>query len=307
MIEYLEQLVEAGKSREALKVAEMLLSRDGTSSRDLLVINSAQVVSHCRLEEWEEALVAGDVTMKLAKESGEWDIFGIVSIHVAVAYSRLRQYEDAISRIYEYLSGLPNYTKSETYEALAWYNLGLFLSVLDKHEDAATALCCALAAAMRAGNDRYAHGIRQALIEAYLRSGDLLAVVRLLAQSAHYLRRNPRAHMWHDSWAFHMKLRAEFALATGRSVRAGAVAVRALEKTIGEPEHECRFHLILAKVASGNHRSVDALGHALAARSCAVRSARRDLEAEATDMVYELSVKFPDAAASVDSHYLPVP
>lgn len=303
MIEYLEQLVEEKKYREALALAEQLI-KQVEDPHQVVRIYAARVVSHCRLGEEQAALAGGDFAMGLAKELGDWDSFGMVTLWVGVAYSRLGQLNEAVTKMYDYLGSLHLYTKAAEHEALARFNLGTWLVALNQPLEATKALSEALATALRANNHRYAHGVRQALIDAHLRAGVYERVPRLLSECGHYLRNQPSMHMGTQSWVFHMKMRAEYALATGRTARAQALSVRGLQRIAGEPVYEFHFHILLARVGERDGISERAFGHTLAARSCAVVGKRPDLEVEASELLLRLGQTMPTGIEAVDRYYM---
>jgi tetratricopeptide (TPR) repeat protein len=304
MIDVLEQLLTDGKYREALKLAEQILSDGVESPADLLAVQNALLVAHYRLQEWTETLVPGDMALSLAQETGNWDAFGTAAIFVSAAYARLGQYETAISRTYEYLAHVGMYRAAARHEGRAWYNLGTHLLKLGRPTEAATAFSKSLAAEERQGDHRNAHGARHALIEASLKAQDLKPIPLLLARSSTYLRHHPEALMIRDSWAYHKKLRAEFALATGRPGRAIAVALSGLSQNGDALHHACRFHIILAHAARQRGIPWEAVGHAMAAQACARESGRPDVEAEAGAVLLEMSLAYPDALQTVDQYYL---
>lgn len=288
MIEYLEQLVEEKKYREALKEAERLL-QSTTDPREIVWIQVAQVTSHCLLGEVDVSLAGGEAAIKMAESLGEWDAYGILSLYVGVAYARLGQQMETAERMYDFLGKLHLYEKALKYEYNAWYNLGI-AQFLEGHADEGTrALTNALKAAHGRGEHRYAHGVRQSLINASLQAGLVENVPRLLAQCAAYLRRFPVMPDHLLSWAYHVKMRGEHALATGRLARARMLLSRALLRVEGEPSLEFLFHILLAKVARQMGNCKVALDHGLAARTCAVLCHRPDLESEAALLLDELS------------------
>lgn len=302
MIDYLEQLVEEKKYREAVDLAEKLL-KDADNPHDIVRIHVARVMSHCFLGEEQAALAGGEFAMGLAKEIGAWDDYGMMAQFVGVAYARLGQFSESISRMYDYLGNLHLYAKAKHYEYNAWYNVGNAQVALNQHQAAITSLSNALKAALRIGEQRYAHGVRQSLIDVYLRLGIHEPIPRLLAQCAHYLRHNDSFSRDKKSWAYHIKLHGEYALATSRIKRASLLAAKGLVGVEGIPKFEFLFHMVLAQAASTKGEPVEALEHALAARTCAVLSRRSDLEAEASDLVYRYAKDHPEALGAVDKHY----
>jgi tetratricopeptide (TPR) repeat protein len=303
MIEYLEQLVEEKKYEEALKEAERVLPylKDPVQ---ILAAHTATVISHCRLGQERAAVVTGNIAANIASDLAAWDAYGTVILYMANAYSRLGLYNEAIARVYDYLSKIGTYDRALEHEAIARFNLGTWLLLLNRPQEAISSLKAALAATQRTPDEqRFAHGIRQALIEAYLRVNQLEEVPRLLAQCDHFLRVHPDTQMSVESRVFHVKLRSQFALVTNRLKRAETLAVQGLLVAWGT-EHEYWFHKVLSSVAQLRQVSRVALGHAIAARCCAIRDNRPDLEAEANELIHYLSAAHPKTERLVEEYYL---
>lgn len=303
MIDVLEQLVAGGKYREAIKLAEQILQSGVETPHQLLAVHSAMVIARCRLLEFEAALAPGEAALSLARELEDWESFGKITLFVSTANSRLGQDEVAVTRTYEYLAHLGQYRAAAAHEAYAWFNLGEYLIRLGRPAEAVKAITKALAVNERRGDHRNAHGARHALIEACLEACDFQPIPRLLAQSAAYLRHHPQGHMVQDSWVFHMRLRAKYALATGRLRRATALALTGLQRAGGEPYHSALFHILLARVAHSRNSPFEAVGHALAARTYARACGRADVEAEASEVLYQVSGTYPAALEGVDRYY----
>jgi tetratricopeptide (TPR) repeat protein len=302
MIEVLEQLVADGKYREAIKLAEQILSDGVETPHRLLQVQCAIVIARCWLREYEAACAAGEAALSLARELGDWESFGKVALFVSTANSRLGLHEVAIRYTYEYLAHLDECGPSQ--EAYAWFNLGNYFLNLGRAADATKAFTRALEVNKRRRDHRNAHGARHALIQACLEAHDYGPIPRLIAQSAAYLRRHPQGQMVQDSWVYHMRLRAEYALATGRPHRAMAVALAGLQRAEDTPYHLSMFHILLTKVAESQNRPVEAVGHAIAARTYARLSGRADLEAEASEILYQVSGAHPEVLGSIDKYYL---
>ncbi|HYF91693.1 MAG TPA: hypothetical protein VD969_05575 [Symbiobacteriaceae bacterium] len=302
MIEYLERLVEEEKYREALDVAERLIGQV-EDPREIVRIHAARVVSHCLLGEEQAALASGEFAIGLAQNLEDWDSYGTMTLYVGVAYARLGQLPEVVSRMYEFLAKAHLYQTASEYEYNAWYNLGYAQIALNEPNAATVSLSNALKAAERSGEHRYAHGVRQSLVDAYLRAGLFKPIPRLLAECAAYLRQHPELSMHKMSWANHIRLRCEYALATGRLDRARVLATRALQAVQGEPDHRFLFHVVLAKTASRMDLPEEAIGHGLAARTCAVVCRRPDWEKESTDLLIEMIHRYPDAISSVDQYH----
>lgn len=304
MIDVLEQMVADGKYREAIKLAEQILSNGVETPAQLVAVQSALVAAHCRLGEWEAALAPGEAALALAQEIGDWDAYGKTAMFVSTAYSRLGQEETAVARTYDFIAHLGQYHDAASFETLAWFNLGGSFLKLGRPADAAESFKRGLAVASRRGDHRNAHGLRHALIGAALKAHDHEQIPRLLAQSLAYLLQNPEGPKVQESWLHHLRLRAEYALATGRSQRAAAVALRGLERAHGALDYACWFHVVLAQVAAERNSPSEGFGHALAAQALARTSGRPDLESAASEVMYQISHAFPDAVGKVDQYYL---
>ncbi|HYG58827.1 MAG TPA: hypothetical protein VD902_12285 [Symbiobacteriaceae bacterium] len=305
MIEYLEQLVEEKKYREALKEAERLL-RITKDPHEIVWIHVARVMSHCSLGEEKYSLAGGDAAIQMAERLGEWDAYGLLTLYVGVAYARLGQQVETARRMYDFLGKRHLYRNALKYEYNAWYNLGIANFVEGESQLGTQALINALKAAEGHGEHRHAHGVRQSLIKASLEAGLLEPIPRLLAECATYLRRNPDMPGYFRSWAYHVKMRGEHALATGRPVRARMLLAKALSGVKGQPALEFLFHALLSRIADHLDNAEWALGHALAARTCAVLSHRSDLESEAALLVDELTLRRIPVPRDLDVWYMNV-
>jgi tetratricopeptide (TPR) repeat protein len=305
MIEYLEKLVRLDRDyAKGVAYAEQLMRSHDNSPKDLLIINCALLLCRYTLHEYNGAVVAGQMAMKLAEELGEWDYYGIASLDLGACFMILAQYQDAIEILYRYLSKLPYYQHAAVQEPKVWFNLGRTYTALRQPSEASDALSKALQAAVRLEHHRYAHGIRHALIDVYTQAGNLREVPRLIAQSSHYLRHNPDAVDGHNSWQWHLKLRIDYVIATKRLKRAEALALRGLSDSDGEPRHQFVFHMQLACVTRSCGWFSQALGHFLAAQVYAANCQRRDLESEASQAAYELTRDHPGVDVQMNAYYL---
>lgn len=306
MIEYLEKLLDGRENEKALAYAEQMLRDSRSTPLEMLAAQVGLLKVRCWLNQDDQAIGPGCVAIRMASELEEWDYHGLACLFLGGVYQKLRKHREAIDVLHQYFGHFHLYGTARSYQANAWYNLGLLYAASQNHKQAMQAFMKALEITEAAGWHRFAHGIRQALVEQYIRNGDVGQVPLLLAKSGHYLRHHPNELDATQSRLFHLKLRAEFAMSTKRLDRAHAVALRGLSESAKRLEHLCYFHMVLANIARQKGRPVEALGHASAAKVYASKDHRYDLESEATNLCYEVMKSNPGALAELDRHYLSV-
>jgi tetratricopeptide (TPR) repeat protein len=302
-VDYLERLISQRAFGKALVYAEHLLNNQDNDSRDLLIINHSILHAKYNLGDFEGALAPGEFSVALAKENGEWDYHGSVCLTLGSSYYRLRQVDKAMVWWYQYLEYLSYYSRAAKEEALAWFNLGMGHKSLGDNGKAATAFERGISAANRLKNDRFAHGIRQALIETHIASNNMRDVPKLLSKCAFYLRHNRDTLMSRESHLFHLKLRAEFALATKRFGRATAVALRGLRESEGLFEMQAYFHFLLSQIAYASKENIYALGHVQAARNLSIMCKRSDLESIYTTQLHTILRNNSGIIRNANSYY----
>jgi tetratricopeptide (TPR) repeat protein len=300
-VDYLERLISERAFEKALAYAEHLLNNQDNDSRGLLIINHSIMYARHHFGDFEGAIASGELAAKLAKEIGEWDYHGTACLTLGASYDRLRQVHKAMVWWYQFLECSAYYSARK--EALAWFNLGTGHKFLREHEKAIVAFERGLHAATKMGNDRFAHGIRQALIETHIAYQNTAEVPKLLANCAFYLRHNPNAHMGRESHLFHLKLRAEYALATKRFGRATAVALRGLRASDGLFEMQAYFHFLLSQIAYASKGNIHALGHVQAARNFSIMCKRSDLESIYTTQLHTILRNNPGIIRDANSYY----
>lgn len=256
------------------------------------------------LNQFERAIGPGRVAIQMASELEAWDYYGVACLFLGGAYTTLRQYQTAIDAFLNYHASFHKYRAARRYQVWGWYNLGHAYSLIGEGRQAAKSLAEALKLAEAAKNERFAHGVRQALIEQCVRIGDAEQVPELLAKCSHYLRHHADEYYIRESRLAHLKLRAEYAVLTNRLDRAFSVALRGLSEAGREYPHLCHFHLLLAKIARQKGATIQALGHAMSARVYASKGSRYDLESEASELFYEVIKSNPEDLAGVDRYYL---
>lgn len=302
MIEYLEKLVEEEKWDDARRYAEQLLSSRDNTPRGLLIIYYTLLTSNFRSARYEAAIPPGSIVVPLASELAEWDYYGLACITMGAAFYYLNQEQQALEWWLKYFAGIPHYKRAAREEALIWYNIGLAYNKMDNGEEASSALLRGVEVAERAGNTRFAHGIRHALIDVYLKDKRPSQVPLLLAQCGKYLRDQPDK----ESQLLYQGLRAKHALMTRRFSRARAVALKGLYAADGHLGSQSELHIVLAKVASEMGFVLESLGHALAAQSLANMCQSQYLASEATQIIYSTVRDRPDAVHLMNEYYLSV-
>lgn len=265
-----------------------------------MVIYISLLKARFEVGEFYGAQVAGQIAAKIARELEAWDYFGTATMWLGASLDRLRQPKNAIATWYEYLAHVPYYSEAAREQALAHYNIGLASARSGHLEEGIRMLQKAADVAVSMKNYRYAHGIRHALIDTFLRHNMLDRVPRLLAQCGTFLRKNPNAEKQPQSLLWHMVLRTRYAVATHRPRRALQVARRGLclcENVPGMPDvQDMEYHFRYLSAQSfeliGDRRS--AISEGVRARAVATAIRRYDLEYEATDYLYGLLRLYPE-------------
>lgn len=305
MIEYLEQLVAKKQYIDALSFAERLLMESESSVDDMLRIHECLQISRLRTGEHMGSLVSGALVLKLATDLEDWDKFGVACLNFSAASIYLGKYQDAISHLFDYLTNIQKLGPAREHEWKIWYNLGIAYGQLGRGEEACDALLRALEIVKSALQSRNVHSVRHALIGAYIVAGDYGPVPCILAQCAKYLRSSTGEDIF-ESRLWHLVLRTQFAVRTGRYHRAYCVARRGLQVAEGRAEFVHRFHLLIARVLLAKESPKESLRHALTARVYAIQIKRYDLESEASEFMYDIAKKNPEAVEGLPPAFAPV-
>jgi hypothetical protein len=302
-VDYLDRLISQGAYAKALTYAEYVFNNQDNDSRGILIINHSIAQARYCLSDFEGAIAPGELTVALAKELGEWDYHGKACLIIGASYYYLRQVDKAMVWWYQFLEHLSYYASVARDEALAWYNLGTGHKSQGENRKAAAAFKRGLSAAEGLGNDRLAHGFRQALIETYIASNNTGAVPELLSKCAFYLRHNRDALLSRESRLYHLKLRAEYALQTNRFSRATAVALRGLGESEGLFDMQAYFHLLLSQIAYASKGSIFAVGHIQAARKLSILCKRFDIESICSAQLHTILRSNPGIIRDSNSYY----
>lgn len=294
VIEYLEHLLKTEEWAEALDYGEQLLLSHSHDSDAMGQILLGIAKSRYYLSEFHGAFVSAKSALRIAEAGENWNLYGESCILSGTSCGMLGFHENAVSTFYDYLSRRNDYGSARGLESVAWYNLGIALSNTGNLKDAADAYDSGLKVALRTGNHRDLHALRLALAKIMIKANEHKQVSRLLAQDLAYLNRNAGAEMI-GSRLYHLHLRAECALGTGRSSRAAAIAERGLRLSQALPRHKYNFLMSLATIALQSGRVSDALGYMLSARIAAVQVRRFDLEYHVSLCMYELASGHPEA------------
>lgn len=304
MVDYLEHLIESRQWEQAIRYAEEILLQGNCSQRDIMVTNRCLLTARIETGEVNGALVAGQMAIQMALDLQEWDYYGTCCVDMGLTHVRLQQSDLANHYYYEYLAKLPYYVHALRWEADVCYNLGRNQASAGQIQEAIQSFERALRAADRTGDSRVAHGVRHALIETYIKAGEVGPVPQLLARCAHYLRHHPRARDIRQSRLYHLDLRAQFALLTNRFDRALAIALRGLQESEGDPQHQYDFHMVLARIALRTKFVQVAFGHLLAARVYSVRCRRYDLEARVSEHMYKIMKDTPNVLQEMECYIM---
>lgn len=300
MIDYLEQLVKIGEFVQAAMYAEKLLLRPENTPWDLMAVYSSLCQIRCETGEFYGAQVAGELAVKMAQELKAWDYYGHSTVWLGVSYSRLRHPESALGAWYDYLAQFSHYSKATEYHVTVLFNIGLVAVSLNREEEGLRMLWRAVdAAAVK--DERKSHGIRHALVDTYLRVGQLEQIPELLAKCAHYLRHNPTADSYKQSLVWHLILRVRYAMATNRPLRALSVASRGLRETSDLPALRHHFHKLRALAYEAIGDLLSAMMEGVRARSAAIESRRFDLEFEISNWLYGLMTDNPGLSEQIDT------
>jgi tetratricopeptide (TPR) repeat protein len=298
MLDYLEQLIKEQQWEEALILAERLLLDQENRVEDLFRINMALVTARAALGEYAGVILLGEHSLGMAADLQAWDQYLTLCHYVGVSYSCLNQWDLAKEAWHNYINHLPLYGQDHFFEVITWFHLGLAYEVGGELEAAVKYHLKAREVAERFGTDRQLLGVNHALIHDYVKLGRFEPIPRLLAKTAHFLRKNPDAEEWGKAKLFNLQVRANFALQTKRYKRARQVALRGLNLAVNEPLHQFSFHMILASVAQATGRTGDMINHYLAARVAAIRARRYDREYDAAESLYKFMQAQPNALES---------
>lgn len=252
------------------------------------------VEARCETGEYFGAQVAGELAVKMAKELEAWDHHGRSTPWLGYTFLVLRQHENALSVLYDYLSHIQYYKAALEYHVVVMYNIGHAEGLLGRYDASLHMYQKAEELAERLQDKRKAHGIRHALIDAHLRYGQLDQVPPLLAKCSSYLRQNPDTPNNFKSKAWNQVLRVRFALATNRLERAFSVAKRGLLMARGWPDILFDLHMLMAQGYERLGKVHAAMEEALRARGVSMEAKRFDMEFTAANYVYGLLSSHPN-------------
>lgn len=306
MLEYLEKLMQDEDWRAAQRYAEELLRRHDLAEADIARIYYALANARFAARDFDGAAFAGNIVLAITERLQMWDLFGQTCLNLSATYHGMGDITNAEEMVHRLLEKIDHCSERAPWlEATAWFNMGTFHFTSNRHVDAERCFQFSLEAARRRGLTRYAHGVRQAMVETYLQLGLVERVPSLLAHSAHYLRHcDTTVPQYRQSVLFHYLLRIKYAMKTNKLRRARVLALRALTNAVGEPRHQFDFHMQLAQLASRAASIGEAIGHSLAAQVYAAQCNRHDLEREAVTFLHNITVDNPDILSQFRNYYL---
>jgi tetratricopeptide (TPR) repeat protein len=285
VIEYLKELIRDKNWTEALSCAVALTNNSTSTLEELTAAYCAMLRARLAIRDYAGARVAGKLATEIAKEQEDWDAYGIACNDLGVTHFMLKEYDSAAVQFNEYLSNVHRYREAISLQVQVWFNLGCVYRASNRGQDAIAALSRGLEQAKHFGDPESLHSIRVTLVDAKLKAGETEQVPRLLAQTGRYLQKigaNNQQLLYYTAY------RVEFALLTGRYRRARILASRALLVTEGKSRWQFDFHILLAKVEQALQSWEAAIGHALAAQTCALHCGRSDLDVEASAILQAL-------------------
>jgi tetratricopeptide (TPR) repeat protein len=294
MLDYLEQLIHEQKWEEALVIAEQLVQKTDNTVEDMVRINLGLIVARAMIREHSGVVTLADHAAGMATDVGNWDAYLTICHFAAFAHLSLNQLAQAKHYWLSYIDHVSKFDGNHMYEMVTWFNLGVTVAQEGKDTESVYYYEQAKKVAQIRGTKRQLLGVNHALINAYTRLRQYDKVPTLLAQTAHYLRNNSLSEDWYRARLFHFKVRAEFALATRRYLRARLVAGRCLQLATDHPEHRYFMHMILATVARDTQKHEELVRHLTSARISAIRARRYDFELTAAEGLYEFMQANPE-------------
>ncbi|MFZ5816879.1 MAG: hypothetical protein ACOY93_16555 [Bacillota bacterium] len=308
MLDVLIRLLEEGEFKKCLRLAEQLMLKGGWSLSEMATINLA--ICRCRLgiQDPYGAIAAGMLAVKLARDSGEYDLLGRALLNLGTAYVGIRQYDQALQQFYSYLDFLPQFNEARRLEGAIWKHIGVTYQRKLESEKALEALTRAREWFSDRGIDYSTFTCTHDLINTYLQMHEtdpmtsLDPVRELLAQQREIARRNPRETYFEGTYLLDL---AAFYLHEGRIARAMVAANKGMEVHRGDRIHTFHCQLLLHRCAMEKGDARRALGHALAARVQAVDGRFYELEFLASQAMADvIKQQGPDVVRQLDEEYL---
>lgn len=291
MVDALARLMNEGRFRRCLAVADKMLEQGGWSPAELAAIYL--VSCRCRLATQDAygAVVSGSAAVNLARQAQDYDVLGRARFLLGTAYAGIGQYDKALTHLYAFFDDIERYHNSRRLEGAVWKHIGVAHQRRLQSEAAVNAFNQVRAWFSRSGIDYSAFTCNHDLINTYLQLSETDTESRvedvraLLDEQRTIVKRHPHEGYFTGTYLLDL---AAFFRQEGRVDRASVAAARALELYQGDRVHAFHCHLLLHRcdLELGNGRR--ALGHALAARVQALNGHLPDLERLASQAMAEV-------------------
>lgn len=282
MLEVLIRMMEDGEYQKCLRLAEQQLLRGKWSSAEFARLNF--VITRCRLglQDPYGALNAGQLTIKLARDIGDWDTLGRTYLIVGTACTAVRQYDEALQHFYSYFEHLPRYTSTAgRLEGAIWKHIGVVHQRKLESDQAIDALNRARLWFTKRQIDLSAFSTTHDLVNTFLQMHDtnpdvpLTPVRDLLKEQRTFVRKYPMDPYYLATYLLDL---AAYYVHQGRYTRARLCTNKAM--SIRKSDAVLSFHcfMLLHRVSKEQGDIRQALDYTLAARSQASRSRHYELE-----------------------------
>lgn len=310
MLDALIRMMEEGEFGRCLHVAEQMMQTGGCSLAELATINLVICRSRLGIQDPSGAVAAGALAVKLAMETGDFDLAGRALLNLGTAYVGIRQYGEAIEQFETFLELLPRLRTARRLEGAIWKHIGVAHQRNLDSQKALEALTRARDWFRQQGVDYAAFTCTHDLINTHLHLHDtepfhgLEPVKFLLVEMKVIAKRHPEDGYYQGTYL--LDLAATY-LRDGRLDRATVTAHRAMAAHRGDPSHAFHCQLILHHCALEVGNARRALDYALAARSQASAARLYDLESLAAQAIGDLiRQQEPEVARQLDEEYLAI-
>lgn len=291
LVESLMRLMEDGEYASCIRLAEMQLLQGGFTLSELAKVNLVVCRSRLGLQDAQGAIPPGLLAIKLARDTGEWDVLGRALLNVGTAFISIRQYSQALHHLYSYFEHLHRYSSSARFEGAVWRHIAVAHQRKLESSQAVDAFRRACSWYARQGMDHSLFNCTHDLIATYLQQAeqgakDWLEPVKELLQSQRQIARKYPTETYYQGyymWELAARYRQE-----GRYRRAMVGALKAMEIHKDDPELAFHCHMLLHECSKVLGDGKQALGYALAARVEAVRARHYELEFLASQAMAEV-------------------
>lgn len=285
------RLMEDGDFQSCIRLAELQLLRGGFTLPELAKVNLVVCRSRLGLHDASGAVAPGLLAIKLARDTGEWDVLGRALLNVGSAFIGIREYDQALHQLYSYFEYRHYYASAARFEGAVWKSIGVAHQRKLETEQAVDAFQRARTWFARRDVDLSVFTCTHDLIATYLQHAaqggahSLEAVAELLQNQREIVLKYPDDTYYRGT---HLSDQAAYYLQAGRYRRAIVCALKAMEVRQGDPELAFYCHMVLHECSKVMGDSKQALGYALAARVQAIQARHFELEFLASQAMVEV-------------------